>query len=49
MVIIVYLKPIVEVQTPTERKLLTIDDTLDGGDVLPGFSVAVARLFSPMP
>jgi len=45
MVIIVYLKPIVEVQTPTERKLLTIDDTLDGGDVLPGFSVAVATLY----
>lgn len=26
--------------------LLTIDDTLDGGDVLPGFSVPVAEIFA---
>lgn len=45
IVIIVYLKPIVEVQTPTDVKLLTIDDTLDGGDVLPGFTLPVRSIF----
>jgi len=29
----------------TEIKILTVDDTLSGGDVLPGFSVSVAELF----
>jgi Uma2 family endonuclease len=46
MVWIIYsTRQIVEVLTPTERQLLTIDDTLTGGDVLPGFSVAVRDLF----
>jgi len=36
---------LVEVLTPTERHLLTIDDTLMGGDVLPGFSVAIREIF----
>jgi Uma2 family endonuclease len=49
LVIIVYRKPIVEVQTPTDVRLLTIDDTLDGGDVLPGFSVAVRKLYPTSP
>jgi Uma2 family endonuclease len=31
--------------TPTRVHILTEADTLDGGDVLPGFSVPVARLF----
>jgi Uma2 family endonuclease len=36
---------IVEVLTPTYRKLLKIEDTLEGGDVLPGFSMAVREIF----
>lgn len=36
---------LVEVLTPTERYLLTIDDTLVGGDVLPGFTVAIREIF----
>ncbi len=31
--------------TPTERQLLSINDRLAGGDVLPGFSVAARDLF----
>jgi Uma2 family endonuclease len=38
-------KRLVEVLTPTERQLLTQDDVLTGGDVLPGFSVAVRDIF----
>lgn len=38
-------RQIVQVLTPTERQLLTIDDMLTGGDLLPGFSVAVRDLF----
>ena len=38
-------RQIVEVLTATERHFLTIDDTLSGGDVLPGFSVPVRDLF----
>jgi Uma2 family endonuclease len=38
-------RKLVEVLTPTERRLLTADQTLDGGDVLPGFSAEVAKLF----
>lgn len=30
-----------------EPRTLTADDTLDGGDVLPGFTVPVATLFTP--
>lgn len=48
MVWIIYSnRQIVEVLTATDRQLLTIDDTLTGGDVLPGFSVAVRDLFPP--
>jgi len=36
---------LVEVLTPTERHLLTIEDTLTGGDVLPGFSVSIREIF----
>lgn len=36
---------IVEVLTPTERHLLTVNDTLNGGDVLPGFSLAIRDIF----
>jgi len=46
MVCIIYsTREIIEVLTPTDRQLLTINDTLTGGDVLPGFSVAVRELF----
>ncbi|GEM_PF-1651570 len=30
---------------PTQRQLLTLDEVLTGGDVLPDFSVAVRDLF----
>lgn len=36
---------IVEVLTPTDRHLLTVNDTLTGGDVLPGFSVLISEIF----
>ena len=46
MVWIIYpTRQIVEVLTAAERHLLTIDDTLSGSDVLPGFSVSVRDLF----
>lgn len=46
MVWIIYsTRQIVEVLTATERQLLTIADTLTGGEVLPGFSVPVRDLF----
>jgi len=38
-------KRLLEVLTLTDRQLLTEADTLDGGDVLPGFSLAVKVLF----
>jgi Uma2 family endonuclease len=38
-------KRLVEVLTPTERLLLTEDETLTGGDVLPGFAVVVRDVF----
>ncbi len=48
MVWIIYSnRQIIEVLTATDRQLLTIDDTLTGGDLLPGFSVAVRDLFPP--
>lgn len=46
MVWIIYTsRQIVEVLTATERHLLTADDMLTGGEVLPGFSMAVRDLF----
>jgi Uma2 family endonuclease len=46
MVWLVYpLKQIIEVWTATEETLLTLEDTLTGGDVLPGFAVPVKRFF----
>ena len=39
-------KPLVEVLTPDDRHLLTEENTLDGGDVLPGFSLSVRDIFS---
>lgn len=42
-------KLLVTVYTPPDsRQVLTINDTLGGGDVLPGFSVPVAEIFPPM-
>ncbi len=38
-------KRLVEVLSPTERQLLTEHETLTGGDVLPGFTVAVSDFF----
>jgi Uma2 family endonuclease len=35
----------VMVYTPTSTHLLSADDTLDGGDVLPGFGVVVREIF----
>lgn len=39
-------KQIVEVLTPADRQLLTIEDTLTGGDVLPEFSLPVKTIFA---
>jgi Uma2 family endonuclease len=36
---------IVEVLTATDRQLLTENDTIEGGDLLPGFAVPVRELF----
>lgn len=36
---------IIEVLTATDRQLLKLEDTLTGGEVLPGFSVAVRDIF----
>ena len=38
-------KRIVEVRTPDDRQLLTDGDPLEGGDVLPRFSIAVSDIF----
>lgn len=38
-------KRLVEVLTATDRQLLGLEDTLSGGEVLPGFSVAVKQMF----
>lgn len=46
MVWVIYsTRNIIEVLTPNERHLLTINDTLTGFDVLPGFSVPVREIF----
>lgn len=48
MVWLIYSKRrIIEMLTAKDRQLLTIDDTLTGGDVLPGFEVAIRELFPP--
>jgi Uma2 family endonuclease len=39
-------KQFVEVYTPHEDYVLGIDDTLSGGEVLPGFMLPVRRIFS---
>lgn len=38
-------KKLIEVLSPDSRQLLDINDTLDGGDVLPGFTIAVKAIF----
>lgn len=38
-------KRLVEVLTATDRQLLGLEDTLSGGEALPGFSVAVKQIF----
>ena len=38
-------KKIVEVYGPNEEQVLTEDDTLTGGELLPGFSLAVRSIF----
>ena len=38
-------KRIVEVYTANDEQILTENDTLTGGDVLPGFSLAVRQIF----
>ncbi len=45
-VITIYLKPIVEARTTTTTLLLVPGDTLDLGDVLPGFAIPVADLLA---
>lgn len=46
MVWLVYpAKHLVEVLTPTERQILTEDELLEGGDVLPGFQVKIKDIF----
>lgn len=43
--IVIPAKQLVEVYTNDEDRILTADDTLDGGEVLPGFSLAVRDIF----
>ena len=38
-------KRLVIVLTPDSEEILTEDDTLDGGDVLPGFTLPVRDIF----
>ncbi len=38
-------KKLVEVLTPDDRQLLTLDDSLDGGDLLPDLKIAVRDIF----
>ncbi|MDX2161495.1 MAG: Uma2 family endonuclease [bacterium] len=40
---------IVEAISRTDRQLLQVDKTLDGGEVLPGFSVPVRDIFPVLP
>jgi Uma2 family endonuclease len=47
MIWIVYpAKRLVEVLTLTDRKLLTEADILEGGDLLPGFTLPVKDIFA---
>jgi Uma2 family endonuclease len=39
-------KQIIEVYTANDEQILTENDTLIGGDVLPGFSLAVRQIFA---
>lgn len=39
-------KRIVEVLTPDDRRLLTDPDSIDGGSVLPGFTLAIRDIFA---
>ncbi len=39
-------KRLVEVLTPDARYLLNDADALDGGDVLPGFSLPIGEIFA---
>ena len=39
-------KQTVEIFTPTAERTLTVADTLDGGNVLPGFRLPLAELFA---
>jgi Uma2 family endonuclease len=46
MVWLIYPKQkLIEVLTVNDRQLLTIEDKLDGGTVLPGFRIAVSEIF----
>lgn len=38
-------KQIVEIYTPDAEDVLTVDDTLTGGDILPGFSLPIKHIF----
>jgi Uma2 family endonuclease len=38
-------KRLVEVLTPDDRKLLSDSETLDGGDILPGFTLPLKEIF----
>ncbi|MEP7294105.1 MAG: Uma2 family endonuclease [Chloroflexota bacterium] len=46
MVWIVYRNHSVRVLTPTSDQLLSVNDTIDGGDILPGFTLAVRAIFA---
>jgi len=47
LVWVVYLElAVIVVHTPQMARTLTTADTLDGGDVLPGFSAAIADIFA---
>jgi Uma2 family endonuclease len=35
-------------ESPTQIRVLTVDDTLDGGEVLPGFQLPLNKLFDPI-
>jgi hypothetical protein len=40
--------PVYIYDSPTQVRILTKDDTLDGGTVLPGFQLRLDRLFDPI-
>lgn len=43
--VVYYDSETVVVHTPSGAKTLTVDDTLDGGEVLPGFTLVVREIF----